>query len=104
MLHVWLLQCSGLKCQRTQCHFAAHGELALNILAREWCRRGNHFFTAWLGPGGLETLRGPEQHPYIGSLEFLEWAVEVDIASATFAKLQEVRRSRPVLTPAPAKK
>ena len=79
-------------------HFSAHGEIGANTLAREWCMKGNHYFTAWMKSVGLERFRNPEDHPYADSMEFLDWAVDVDVASHTWAKVMELRNFRPTAT------
>lgn len=77
-------------------HFSAHGERGANMLAREWCRKGHHYFEVWIGSGGLETFQNPADHEYIPDLEFLDWVVEVDTESPTWAKITELSNQVPV--------
>lgn len=76
-------------------HFSAHGELGSTMLAREWCRKGHHYFEAWLDSGGLETFARPEDHPFVDSEEFLDLAVGVDTECQTWGKLMELRQCVP---------
>ena len=69
-----------------------------NILAREWCRKGHFYFSAWINSIGLEKSSDPAAHVYVESMEFLGWALEVDVSSKTWGKVMELRNARPVLT------
>lgn len=76
-------------------HFSAHGELACNVLAREWCRKADFFFRRWCDSVGSETFADRAAHAYCESEEFLDWAVQVSIESPTWAKISELRAAFP---------
>ncbi len=78
-------------------HFTAHGELGSNLLAREWCRRGHHYFKVWCDSGGAEDFAEPGLYPHTETLDFHDWVVDVDAGSHTFAKVQELTSYVPKL-------
>ena len=72
-----------------------YDELGANMLAREWARKGNHFFQAWIDSVGAERFEDENAHPYEFSPEFLEWSADVDIDSPAFARISELRNFVP---------
>jgi hypothetical protein len=78
-------------------HFSAHGELGANTLAREWCRKGHHYFSLWVTSVGAERFANPGELVYPQSLEFLDWAVGVDVNCQSFAKIVELGECYPRL-------
>jgi hypothetical protein len=78
-------------------HMSAHSEAGAHALAREWCRKGNHYFSAWIDSVGIETFETADSCPYVESLEFLDWAVGVEVVSKTWDKISELKAARPVL-------
>eukprot|EP00974_Lingulodinium_polyedra_P099620 9648979-Lingulodinium_polyedra.AAC.1 len=87
-----VLLASGL---RKKFLFSAHGELAANMLAREWCRRAHHYYVQWAQAAEDVPFDYESAEAYEDCSEFIDWACGVPTDTQTFARIVEVRGARP---------
>ena len=76
-----------------------HTEEGCLLMADEFCRRGEYFIQIWLERFTEEgwDFRYTQEHfdGYRPTLEYLDWAVEVRIGSATYTRLTELTNMHP---------
>lgn len=78
-----------------------HGEHGAKLLAEEWVMKATFFFVLfWDGALELDDFDYDFTTPecqYIPSVQFLDWAATVDVASDTWARITEVNSFQPVV-------
>ena len=74
-----------------------HTVRGANEMAREMCRRAQHFFNIYLNADDDEfEYTAADLASYPGNLEFVTWASEIDLHSRTWTRIQDILRTFPV--------
>lgn len=80
--------------------FRKFGRQAASELAREYCRRGEHFYKVYV-VSGEEAFEYEEMHVemYKETLQWLDFVVPLDADEPAFRRALEVRELKPTLGP-----
>ena len=76
---------------------SAHTVQGANEMAREMCRRAQHFFNIWLSSDDDDfEYTSEDLASYPANYEFVTWTRTVDPFSLTWKRIQEIQRTFPI--------